>query len=698
MKETPGLLIIILLAVMMGLLPAVPALPAPGAHVHHNLAVELAPDAHRLSGKDDILIRTAPGRELVFQLSPRAAGIEVMVNGQPRKTAFENGRLLVALQPDEQTAPVQVTISYSAVFDDPAPRRPVNTDNPGYGVTGTIAPRGTFLLPGAGWYPVLAQQQATYTLKVTAPAGVVAVTAGRSMGRRTAAGKTVCAWAVDYPVRGLSLSAARYVVDEKAVGPVTAATYLMPNNRHLATSYLDAIARYIKLYSDLFGPYPFQKFAVVENFFPTGFGFASYTLLGGTVLRLPFIIHTSLAHEIAHCWWGNGVYVDYRRGNWCEGLTTYVSDYLLKEKQSAAAARNYRLQWLRSFSVLVQPADDFALSRFESRQDPVTKAIGYDKGAMVFHMLRRLLGENAFWGALQDIYRQRLFKPTSWSDLQHGFERQSKRRLQRFFDQWVKRRGAPRFSLEAVRARPRGSIWQVSGRIVQQKPFYDFPLLLEIVDPTARSTRKINITGPSTAFEMTSPGRPLRLAADPDFDVFRRLDPHEIPPAVNRLKSSSSVIMVLSDPPAPGLRKSARILADALGLANYRIINENKITRSQWQQNDVVLIGLPGRRDLMPPMPAAVKIQPAFFSVNQIVYNQPADVFFGVFKHPDSPGRRVVALFLPLSDAEADIVAAKITHYGKYSYLVFRQAKNMDRGLWPVGNSPLVHTWKAKND
>ena len=62
------------------------------------------------------------------------------------------------------------------------------------------------------------------------------------------------------------------------------------------------------------GPYPFPKFAIVENFFPTGYGFLSYTLLGGSVLKLPFIPETSLRHEIAHSWWGNGVLVDYAAG------------------------------------------------------------------------------------------------------------------------------------------------------------------------------------------------------------------------------------------------------------------------------------------------------------------------------------------------------------------------------------------------
>ena len=97
--------------------------------------------------------------------------------------------------------------------------------------------------------------------------------------------------------------------------------------------------RHIDRYEALHGPYPFEKFAVVENFFPTGYGFPSFTLLGSRVLRLPFIPDTSLRHEVAHCWWGNGVFVDAAGGNWCEGLTTYVADYLAKEEHSFEEAR-----------------------------------------------------------------------------------------------------------------------------------------------------------------------------------------------------------------------------------------------------------------------------------------------------------------------------------------------------------------------
>ena len=59
------------------------------------------------------------------------------------------------------------------------------------------------------------------------------------------------------------------------------------------------------------GPYPYDKFALVENFWETGYGMPSFTLLGPEIIRFPFILHSSFPHEILHNWWGNSVFVDY---------------------------------------------------------------------------------------------------------------------------------------------------------------------------------------------------------------------------------------------------------------------------------------------------------------------------------------------------------------------------------------------------
>ena len=659
----------------------------------HRLQVEIFPQEQKLRAIDEITIVKSPHAGLNFELSRRAEQIEVAVNDTPREIHFKNGRLHVPLATDEKDKEIRVVIRYAAMFDDPFPVRPVNADNPGFGVSATISEAGSFLLAGSGWYPQWAEGHSVYTLKVVAPRGMVAVTAGESKGHVTHKDRTESTWLINDPGRGLSLSVGAYIVREKKVGAITAATYFFPETDHLANAYLEATANYLALYQDLFGPYPFKKFAVVENFFPTGFGFPSYTLIGGTVLRLPFIIYTSLGHEIAHCWWGNGVRVDYQEGNWSEALTTYVADYLYKERKSEEDAREYRRQILRNYSTLIKPDTDFALNQFQSRSDPVTKTVGYDKGALVFHMLRKHLGEEAFWGSLRDLYRDRLFKATSWTHIQKAFEVRGQRSLKDFFDQWVRHKGAPQFYLEAVQSVRAGASWKIEGRIVQEDPTFSFDLKLTLENRDRAIFNTIRISGKETPFQIISKSNPLRLVADPESDILRRLFPSEIPPAINALKSSASVLALFSDSLEPGVKQASRTLIRSLGLKNYTFAEENKIKREQLLGKDILMIGYPHRKEIFRNLPDQIAINQKSFNLNKVDYNRSSDVFFGVFPHPFAENR-VVALFLPLSSLQAEKVARKITHYGKYSYLAFHNGKNQDKGFWSLGQSPLEFRWE----
>jgi Peptidase family M1 domain len=661
---------------------------------HQNLSIELDVQGKRLRAFSEITIDKNPTAGLEFRLARRAENLEVTVNSQPRKIDFKDGWLKVRLAESEKDQKIHLTIRYEAVFDDPVPVRPLNAENPGFGVSATISEHGSFLLAGSGWYPQWAGGRSNYTLKVIAPAGMIAVTAGQSKGYLNQNGKTQSTWLIGDPVRGLSLSVGPYIVREKKVGKITAATYFFAETDHLANAYLKATAEYLSMYQNLFGPYPFEKFAVVENFFPTGFGFPSYTLIGGSVLRLPFIIHTSLGHEIAHCWWGNGVLVDDEGGNWSEALTTYVADYFYQEKKSAEDARRYRLQILRSFSTLVTPNKDFALKQFQSRYDPISKTIGYDKGAMIFHMLRKQLGEEAFWGGLRDLYRDRLFKATSWTDLQKEFEIRGGRSLQPFFDQWVFHKGAPRFYLDAIQSKQTGNVWKIEGRIVQSAPPSSFDLNLMLETRDHRIYKTIRVSDKETPIQIMAKSKPIRLVADPDCDVMRRLFPDEIPPAINALKRSAALLAVFSADLKPEVQTAVDTLILSLGIKNYRWVAEEKISREQLNENDLLLVGYPQDKALFGKLPVQVAIHPKSFILNKKTYDQSSDVFFGVFKHPFADDR-IAALFFPLAPQQAGAVARKITHYGKYSYLAFQNGQNRDKGLWPIEQSALEYRWSA---
>ncbi|MFZ1957377.1 MAG: M1 family aminopeptidase [Desulfobacterales bacterium] len=669
------------------------AFPVEALDVHHNLRITLHPADNRLEGVDTITIGPAAPDEVVLYLTEKATGLNLLVDGRPAPFSFENGRLRLEPGSVKTSDPLYIRLAYTAVFNDPVPVMPANTDNPGYGVSGTISPQGTLLLYGAGWYPHVDAERVTFGLNVEAPAGVVAVTAGRSLGHRTDGDRTISTWVIDHPVRGLSLSAARYEVREETFGRVTAATYFLPQSDDLSRPYLAATGRYLRLYESLFGPYPFDKFAVVENFFPTGYGFPSYTLLGSRVLRLPFIIDTSLGHEIAHCWWGNGVYVDGAGGNWSEGLTTYVADYLYKERESRQAAREYRRQVLRNYATLVTPANDFPISRFQSRFDPVTKVIGYDKCAMVFHMLRRHIGEEAFWGALRDIYQKYLFRPASWQQLRESFELSSGKNLTFFFRQWVDHSGAPLPALEDVAIAPAGSGWSVTGAVSQVASDFDFsvPIVLQTAAGAAVA-RRLDVGAGKTPFVLNAADHPVSLTVDPDYDLFRRLYPSEIPPSINTIKSAPSVVVITAADLAGDLTKAADTLLLSLGVENYRVVTEDRLDVSAVGESDLLLIGLPNRTDLLSAVDGKVTLTKGSFELEGVTYRDPTDVFFGVFERSGGT-RRATALFFPLSSECAELVARKITHYGSYSYLAFNRGQNRAKGVWPTLASPLIHRW-----
>ena len=99
----------------------------------------------------------------------------------------------------------------------------------------------------------------------------------------------------------------------------------------------------------------------------------SFTLLGSTVVKLPFIVDTSLGHEILHNWWGNSVFVDESQEIGVKGLTAYMADYYYKELKDTASADDYRKNICRKYTNYVTGQNDFPLKRFIGRRDQATR-------------------------------------------------------------------------------------------------------------------------------------------------------------------------------------------------------------------------------------------------------------------------------------------------------------------------------------
>jgi hypothetical protein len=669
--------------VFIGWLP-----PAASGGLHHELTIHLDLTRSVLSGIDRLTLAAGDGlEELHLRLSSRAQIQSVHLDGRAIPYHFDAATEQLRIAPIADWHGHLLEIQYSCRFDDPPPDAPLNTDNPGYGVSGTITRNGVFILGGAHWYPQTAHDR-SIDLAVQAPRDFLAVTSGDLIEHRDIGQQTLSRWKCDPVVEPLSLTAGPFIHRVKTLNGISAATYFAVDLDHLAPIYLAASAEYLRLYQDLFGPYAFSQFAVVQNFFPTGYGFPGFTLIGGRVLQLPFIPQTSLGHEIAHCWWGNGVLVDYGQGNWAEGLTTYVAEHLYKERVSAAEASDQRRQWLRNYTSLVPVTADLPLTRFISRVDPVTKTVGYDKAAMVFHMLRRTVGDAVFWRTLREVYGERRFRLTAWSDLQAAFEARSGMALDLFFDQWVTRTGAPTLSIGQIETRRTPEGWTVRGRLHQQEPVYHLRVPL-VLSTQSRNTiaQTLPLTERSTDFEFFSKTPPLQLSADPQTDLFRRLASVELPATVNTLRGSQRLTISIAPHTEPRGTAAARILQTALGSSTIEISAEPIDPLSG---RALIHIGAPpdlaGWNAAFP----ALRITAEQFTLEGRAYARDRFSFFGVFQRNGLP----VALFLPAADLHTtESVAAKISHYGNFSYLVFDGARNQLKDLWPPEDSPLVVNW-----
>ncbi len=688
-----------LLLLALGLLFVHPPPARADAVPVHDLRIRIDPARATLEGEDRLRLPEGVAGQLTLHLAPSLQVRQVALAGKKLPYRRTDRRLEILLPGQASGGPRDLIISYEGKLDDPVPQDPVRHEDPSFGVDAAITPQGAFLGAGAGWYPELPVSEARFRLRVETPSGWLGVSSGRRVESGEAApGWSFVLWETERPLPAIALSAGPYQVREARAGSIPVFTYFYEANAHLAESYLNRCRDYLASYQKLFGPYPFEKFAVVENFFPTGYGYPSWTLLGSSVVRLPFIVETSLGHEIAHSWWGTGVPVASGTGNWSEGLTTYVADHLFRELAGEAEGEEYRQKILRDYATLVKPKVDFPLSAFRHRRSAAEQAVGYGKGAMVFHMTRRLIGEETFWEALRQLAQERMGAATSWSDIAETFSRTSGRDLAPCFAQWLRRPGAPRMTLKEVSAKATDGGWEVTGILEQEPPLYDLTLPLALTGTGGEITEiSLPVKGARTPFLLASAEPPRELVVDPRIDIFRRLDPSEVPTTVNSLRGSSTLVALVAEDFPPEALPTARLLLSGLGQDKAPLLKEGQADPSALSGHDLLYLGWPRRQTLRPLLPPGVEVDTDAFTLSGLTFGSATDALFVTLLHPWGQARSA-ALFFPLSPLAAEPAARKIPHYGKYSYLSFSAGANRIKGTWPPPVSPTRHIFEPPKE
>jgi hypothetical protein len=541
------------------------------------------------------------------------------------------------------------------------------------GMPPMASPEGSFLPAGSGWYPH-PRGLFTYSVTLSVPADQRALVAGTLVSESESAGRYVARFDFDQPADGIDLMAGPYSVREKQVArdgkePLRLRTYFPRELDNLADGYLEDSARYIALYSKRIGAYPYSSFSVVASPLPTGFGMPTLTYLGAQVLKLPFIRATSLGHEVLHNWWGNGVRVDYATGNWSEGLTTFMADYHYREVDSAAAAMEMRLVWLRDFAAIPDGAHQ-ALTAFRSRTHGAQAAVGYGKAAMVFFMLRDALGNEAFERALQRFWVKHRFTVASWSHLETAFEEASGKTLDGFFRQWLDRAGGPQVAMADARASERDAKARLTVTLEQKAPAYGLDVPVEITWKDRREVRWLRADRERTTLTLDLASAPDAVRLDPEFRLWRRLSARELPPILREwiISRTPSLAVAGSD---SDIEAAAEQVAQAFFERGARRIAPDAAIKAD---GPVLLVGLHAAVDRtlaalqLPARPAALGGSGS--SQVWTIDDRTSGNRIAVISARDADSLRALSRPLP--------------HYGAQSYLTFEGSKMLTRGVWPA--------------
>jgi hypothetical protein len=390
-----------------------------------------------------------------------------------------------------------VTVTYAGALDPERPdRETAGGQSAGSRQDDLKIPDAPFLLEpsllystGTFWYPQpTVGGYSTAAIRITVPQGYACVATGSLLNgspttqieRDSTAARKTYIFSAAQPVRYLAFIVSRFAQAQSLTldlpPPATAAPddselgavyshldlNVVANPRQLsgARELASRAADIVRFYQSLLGdaPYPTFTIAAVESELPGGHSPPYFAVLNQPPLAAQYEWRNDptafasfpdffLAHELAHQWWGQAVGWRNYHDQWLsEGFAQYFSVLYARHRRGEDA-----------FTGVMRQMRRWAMA--ESSQGPVSlgyrvghirgdgrifRAVVYNKSAAVLHMLRRLVGDDAFFAGLRRFYYASRFRRVSTDELRAALETESGRSLDRFFAGWIRSSALPR--------------------------------------------------------------------------------------------------------------------------------------------------------------------------------------------------------------------------------------------------------------
>ncbi|HWG36185.1 MAG TPA: M1 family aminopeptidase [Terriglobales bacterium] len=480
----------------------------------------------------------------------------------------------VPLQPGAATA---LTFHYAGPLAD-ARLSPISGIRTAY-----IGPDGAFLLYPGEWFPMAGYGTDRFSASISAtlPAGMTMIASGQGTTTTAASGSVITYhFEQSQPSFPGSVIVTALKPQTFTNAGVASTFYFGPDvPADLTSQYAVAAADIYTFLTNSLGTPPSLPLQFVE--LPAD-ALPSFSSPGLIVLSKPSIgtvVNTNLlVDEIAQQWFGVMLSPASLNDAWLQyGAARYVEALYVQHAQGNAAWQ----ELVKELEIGALSYPDTALSNSSQLYvfSPQFQDLNYDKGAMLFHMLRWQLGDQPFDNALRNVINAFAWKPISTAEFERSLETSTKSDLRSFFSQWYQGTAVPSFTNQYTIYRLQKGGYRVTGKIQQSLDLFNMPVEVAIATDGATETRTVQVSGSDSDFTVDVSGRPEKVTVDPSNWILKSS------PELNlRVDLSRGDNLVAAGDYAGGIKQyqAALALNPISSLAQYRIA-EAYYSEQNWQ-------------------------------------------------------------------------------------------------------------------
>ena len=418
-----------------------------------------------------------------------------------------------------RNASTTLTFDYEGTLESP-------DDSPVQGLKLTyVGPDTTYLLYSGLWFPVSGYgiNRFTSTISVTVPAHMIAIGSGKQSVAATPLKKNAPAdsktytFTWDKPSFPGTIVAGTFQEFKSDDAGIDLHVFFKPTHQSLGTEYASTAVKAFTYYVTQYGNAPSTTLKVVElpdDTVPSAWAPEIAALSSRAITEK--INYRLLANTIAHQWWGVSVSPAAKDDWWInDGFARYSE---ARYVESAAGEAGLE-EMVKDMSVGALAYDTVPLSTTAKLDyfSPEFQSVVTDKGAMILHMLRWLVGEPNYLAIMRQFSTKYAGKSASTADFQALAEEKYGQKLTWFFSQWLDSTGAPEFKTKyTVYRLGNNKGFRVVGQIDQDLDLFRMPVELRIDTDGKTEQKRIEVVGTNSPFTVETFGRPRRISIDPD--------------------------------------------------------------------------------------------------------------------------------------------------------------------------------------